>query len=137
MLIEVTDIKEKVIIEGKEYYLIDTVSAEKLLSQNQVLKGENEQLKKDLNEIIYMVTELLILIGIFDKQTRNLKAELASNESSYIKVLAKALVSISGRITFAQISKKEMESLSEDFKFLEKVVPLIQRHVTNQKEVKL
>ena len=126
--IEFTDPEEKILFEGKYYYLCPAEQLEKLLSDNLGLKSTNAELSGEIATLKEVVLSIIGLFGLLDEKTGTIKASIQSGEESYFKHILKALNKIIMMVTMAQISKSSEKELADTFAFIKKVIPLINKY---------
>ena len=111
--IEFTEPEEKILFEGKYYYLCPAEQLEKLLSDNLGLKSTNAELSGEIATLKEVVLSIIGLFGLLDEKTGTIKASIQSGEESYFKHILKALNKIIMMVTMAQISKSSEKELAD------------------------
>lgn len=87
---------------------------------------QNRQYKTDIKELIEVVRNIVLVLGLLDEQTGMIKAEYLSGEENPIKAILK---SISGLVTDMMIRPKKVE---EKFAFVQTILPILERYATKQ-----
>jgi len=123
-LIPIEEVKKKLIINEREFYLVPAAQLSDLLNQISSHKAEIEELKT-------CVISILRVLGLLDEQTQTIKAEIKSGEESYFPHILKALMKVVKLLAQAQvpvIGKSAEKELVETFAFIKTILPLIEKH---------
>lgn len=123
-LINRDHLKEKLNINGKEYYLIEAEQLKNLLYE--VKEG-----KKDIGEMKNCIMALLAVLGLLDESGTQIKESIKSGEEGYFKHILKALgetMALLGQAQIPVIGKKAEAKLLEKFHFVKTIIPIIEKH---------
>jgi len=139
--IEIQNLQQTFIIDGKEYVLIDKKQGENLFNKLdwyiKTLKEREQELvisKKETEELIHVVKCVLVLLGLMDQQTGTIKEAIRTGEESYMKHIMKSLKNVLVLLGKAQFSKGSEKELVEMFSFIKNVIPMIDKYAIAHKQ---
>jgi hypothetical protein len=126
MLIEIEKINSEITIEQKKYVLIEIAQLEKLLNNHE----EHQNEIKDLQEVIVGV---MCVLGLWNPIKGEMHESIRTGKG-IMKPIIKSLGKLTLDVTAAQFSSQAAEDLAEQFIFLTKIFPIIEKYSIRKKE---
>jgi hypothetical protein len=123
-LIPQDQLKEKLTIDGKDYYLVENEQLKRLID-------DLKEGKKDINELKNCIMSLLGVLGLLNEAGTNIKESIKTGEESYFKHILKALgetMALLGQAQIPVIGKKAEAKLLEKFHFVKTIIPTIEKY---------
>ena len=118
----------------EEQLLLANQNIDLLNVKIKALEADNSELNAEIAEVIKLVREIIGVLGLLDVSGTTIKPELLSGDESVFSLLFVSLGDIMGLITKSNmpiLGKKYTAKLADKFRFVEGIIPLIQKYSNN------
>lgn len=137
--IELKTIEDPIELNGKKHVLCEVEKLSKLLEDNIKLKGQNNQLlaesqnhEKEVNELREVICSILDVLGLYDKETGDIKESIKKGEETYLKPIIKSIGDLMRLLTLSSLSSKYKSELENKFAFIQKIFPIVEKYAKHR-----